>query len=417
MNRSNRSRKERLESASSQVSQVEQIFIKLSKLPIQNQHPDLLDKCHPIIQLWHDTFSVSDPSLWNRMRRAIPKELNESAFIIVEMMKLLGTASQDSTVITDQDANVEQQPYTIIDMCSGVGYLSMFLSHLLSPESCSRIVPIDYLFALSEKALAGCGPEKTEIDVSETLTDDQIIPIEQNQQQALTPSRQHEQEEQKQPSSHLSTTHLTSHIHPIPIRPRKANIKRTRELKQISQHVINKSPGPTIILGVHLCKALSVHTVRLFNGNDKVERMYLKPCCLPGKGSLGMRDPPFWKFDHMKGDDGAAEGSIGGFGIQTLYCGEVNSQVDSGNGDDKIIGLERSLKQLGREEKKKEGSSIENHGSGGGGAKGRALFDRWTNLLCQAVDTSSQQGVSAEIHHIAVQKRHFQNQYIVATKQ
>ena len=98
MNRINRSRKERLDSANSQVSQADQIFIKLSTLPIQNQHPDLLDKWHPIIQLGHDTFSLSDPSLWNRMRRVIPKELNESAFIIVEMMRLLGTACQYTTV-------------------------------------------------------------------------------------------------------------------------------------------------------------------------------------------------------------------------------------------------------------------------------------------------------------------------------
>ena len=102
-----------------------------------------------------------------------------------------------------------------------------------------------------------------------------------------------------------------------------------------------------------------------------------------------MRDPPFW-FDHMKGGGGAImEGCVGGFGIQTLYCGEVIS-LDSGDGEDKMIWSDqRLLKQLGREGKKKEEKSNENHGSGGGGAKGRA---RWTNLLCQEVGTSSQQG-------------------------
>ena len=84
---------------------VAQIFAKLSNLPIANQHPSLLSQCRPIIQLWHDTFSIANPPLWNRMRRALPKELNESAFIIDEMMKFFDTNVDDS-----------RPPYTIVDM-------------------------------------------------------------------------------------------------------------------------------------------------------------------------------------------------------------------------------------------------------------------------------------------------------------
>lgn len=421
------------------------------------------------------------------MRKAIPKELNESAFIIVEMMNLLGCADDDGdgkSNVTSFEEDVAMkvkrndiggkktknqrrqsnklQPYTIIDMCSGVGYLSMFLSHLLKKDSCSRIVPIDTLFELNDRALAGVtstqiakddGNEGHNLDneiLQNKIISDDDSSRKQKQRQQSTPN-----EFVNNSRNHLSTNHLTNPPipHPIPIYPRKANIKRSRELRQISQHIVNKSPGPTILLGVHLCKALSVHTVRLFNENERIERMYLKPCCLPGKGGLRLRDPPFWRFDHMRnnGSDGDGLGNCeGGFGIETLYCVEVSNAVGNGDCSEASHGNsagrknchQRALKKMGREEKKKEERELlasskqnesnnwddddeddikENHElgnkKGGGGAKGNALFDRWTNLLCQAVDTTSRKGVSVETHHISVQKRHFQNKYIVSIKE
>ena len=111
------------------------INAKLDRLPIATRYPAVLAACRPIIQLFHDSFSECDAALWSRMKRAIPKELNESAFIIDEMMTLL-----DGYDINAGDDGGDLRPYTVIDVCSGVGYLSMFLSHLLPPEKCSRIV-------------------------------------------------------------------------------------------------------------------------------------------------------------------------------------------------------------------------------------------------------------------------------------
>eukprot|EP00562_Extubocellulus_spinifer_P001229 CAMPEP_0178484254 /NCGR_PEP_ID=MMETSP0696-20121128/7658_1 /TAXON_ID=265572 /ORGANISM="Extubocellulus spinifer, Strain CCMP396" /LENGTH=212 /DNA_ID=CAMNT_0020111803 /DNA_START=394 /DNA_END=1033 /DNA_ORIENTATION=+ len=147
------------------------------------------------------------------------------------------------------------------------------------------------------------------------------------------------------------------------------------------------------------------------------ERLYLKPCCLPGRKELRRRDPPFWTFDNMPG---------GGFGVKTLYCAEVmatrenddNESVDSNI----AMNLERALKQTGREagqedvhhgresttgDREREGG---NHGHGPSVVSGNALFDRWTCLLKDAADTSDE-AVTAKIHHCSVQQRHFQNQY------
>ena len=150
---------------------------------------------------------------------------------------------------------------------------------------------------------------------------------------------------QRRKSRHLSSAHLTSPIHPIPIRPRKANIKKGRELRQIAHHCVDQAPGPVIILGVHLCKSLSVHTVRLFNITN-VCRLYLKPCCLPGRKELRRREPPFWAFDHMPG---------GGFGVKTLYCSEIKAQdKDADEVGGKDVNVERALKQMGRDAGKEE---------------------------------------------------------------
>jgi len=357
---------------------VDLIYSKLSTLPIATQHPELLAQCRPIIQLWHDALSHSDPPLWNRLRRALPKELNESAFIIREMMKFFDDVEEGSE---------EDSPYTIVDMCSGVGFLSMFLSHLLPPQKVSRIWAVDTLFGLSDKALAGV-PAKDDEEGENTASQD-------NNSNRV----------------HISSDHLTSSIaHPIPIRPRKANIKKGRELKQIAKHCIDKTPGPTIILGVHLCKSLSVHTVRLFNTSEKACRLYLKPCCLPGRKELRRREPPFWAFEHMNG---------GGLGVVTLYCGEVrpnNISEDKKEGDDVIADVERKLKEMGREASREEGKggTLEHHHQTSG-LKGGQLFKRWTDLLCDAVDVS-QDGVKAEVVHLSVQQKHFQNDYIVATR-
>ena len=371
---------------------VAQIFAKLSSLPIATQHPNLLAQCRPIIQQWHDTFSVSNPPLWNRLRRALPKELNESAFIIDEMMQFF-----DNAAVVDSEP-----PYTIVDMCSGVGFLSMFLSHLLPTDKCSRIWAIDTLFGLSDKALAGVVDAA---DTSNKQDDDNNVEKEENSSDASN-------------RIHLTSDHLTSAIHPIPIKPRKANIKKGRELKQIAKHCIDRVPGPTIILGVHLCKSLSVHTVRLFNTSPKACRLYLKPCCLPGRKELRRREPPFWAFQHMDG---------GGLGVVTLYCGEIQPKIDANekgeegvNSTEKCADVDRELKKMGREAAKqegKEGSELEDgkQHHAPSGLKGGQLFKRWTDLLCDAVDTS-QEDVTAEVHRMHVQQKHFQNDYIVATR-
>ena len=199
----------------------------------------------------------------------------------------------------------------------------------------------------------------------------------------------------------LPISHLLSTIHPIPIRPRRANIKKGRELRQIVKYCISQAPGPVVVLGIHLCKALSVHTIRLFNTDSNASKLYLKPCCLPGRKDLRRREPPFWEFSGM---------DEGGFGVKTLYCQPTK-------GGESITA---SKSTAAAADAKKEARLLSDEDAKGDQDEGchnpleNNLFTKWVELLRDAANSAD--GVSAKINYCHVQKRHFQNQYIVASR-
>jgi len=398
---------------------LDRIFRNIQSRPAHAQYPELLVKSRPIIELWYETFNGS--KFWKKTRRNLPKEWNESAFVMEELVRVVD--DYDMNNVANQD-----KPLTILDMCSGIGYLSMFLSHLLPPHKVSRIIPIDVLFRSHADPTIG------------------------------------EEEEEEEDGKHLSTAHFTHAIHPIPIKPRRANIKSRREMRQIIEHCVQKAPGPVIILGIHLCKALSVHTVRLFLQAPNACRLYLKPCCLPGRNGLKCRHPPFWTFEHMEG---------GGFGLETLYyCQEVTNTNGGTGGIGGIGGIggsnpgedekqeednkQKEIEDHELEEKEngkssnwnhdiepdeeeadetKDGQGQNYHGAGKSKKTNNILFTKWVQLLCTAANNHSEPEAegepggdgtkatktttattTAEILFCDVQKNHFQNQYIVATR-
>ena len=199
---------------------VDHILSRLYQLPVSSHHPHLIDQFRLVLRRLGGAFAVSHPKLWRRkIKRTAAKEINEMAFIIEELTRIICKDGDSGDV---RAIEFGAPPVTIIDLCSGMGYLSMFLSHFLPPSRVSRIISVDVLFP---------SPNDPNYD-----------------------SVGGYEEEENGDGRHLPTSHLLHPIHPIPIRPRRANLKKGRELRQIIKHCIDKAPGPVIIVGVHLCK-------------------------------------------------------------------------------------------------------------------------------------------------------------------
>ena len=128
-------------------------------------------------------------------------------------------------------------PITIVDLCSGFGYLSMFLSELLPTSRVGKIVLLDKAWPMHSQDAASAG---------------QINP-----------------------------QHLFLDGWPIRMTTSKNNMKTPAGRRSILKHVLEPSPGPVILLGVHLCGQLSVRAIEMYNTLPKATMLALKPCCLP----------------------------------------------------------------------------------------------------------------------------------------
>ena len=203
---------------------------ELQKLPFARLYPDIAERAVGIISSWRTRLGKA---AWTRtMRRhRIFKELNEIAPVIARVEAELGRRAADAP------------PVTIVDLCSGFGYLSMFLSDMLPPVQVARINLVDSMWPLGG-AVAKDKPADGE--------------------------------------GQINGEHIRDSKWPIALHMRKQDIKKGRGARQMQKHVFEPA-HEVFILGVHLCRALSPKAVMLFNECAKVTLLVLKPCCLPGR--------------------------------------------------------------------------------------------------------------------------------------
>ena len=88
------------------------------------------------------------PSLWarfikhKRKQTRSLKELNESAPVMQEVLELVQNTQLP-----------EGEKFTIIDLCSGFGFMSMFLAEMLPAEKVDRIVLVDKMWPMRNQVL------------------------------------------------------------------------------------------------------------------------------------------------------------------------------------------------------------------------------------------------------------------------
>eukprot|EP00277_Geminigera_cryophila_P008488 CAMPEP_0179408082 /NCGR_PEP_ID=MMETSP0799-20121207/1885_1 /TAXON_ID=46947 /ORGANISM="Geminigera cryophila, Strain CCMP2564" /LENGTH=396 /DNA_ID=CAMNT_0021179483 /DNA_START=58 /DNA_END=1245 /DNA_ORIENTATION=- len=195
-------------------------------------YPELAESCIEIVEKWRVRF---EKHVWLRVlgggsrggvQQRLVKELLESLHVMARVVQHL-----------DRDVRLEDSPVTVLDLCSGFGYLSMFLAELLPAARVDKIVLLDKAWPMHSQEKASTG---------------QINP-----------------------------EHIFHADWPIRMTTSKNNLKTPAGRRSVEKHIFENAPGAVIVLGIHLCGQLSVRAVELFNTNPKCSMLALKPCCLP----------------------------------------------------------------------------------------------------------------------------------------
>jgi len=114
---------------------------RLDPEPLRRSYPHVFDLAASAVVSWRSRYR-GNPSVWRRIFHAdrVIKELVEAAPVIDAALKIVG----------DDDGSECGPPFTIVDLASGRGYLSMFLSEMLPPGRVERLILVD-------KAWPRCG--------------------------------------------------------------------------------------------------------------------------------------------------------------------------------------------------------------------------------------------------------------------
>ena len=214
---------------------------EMSTMRIATEYPDLFLRSVEVLRKWRASFPKA---VWTRVIKSgrVAKELNECAPVVARVEKRVRAMA----VPADETERVN-----VIDLCSGFGYLGMFLSELLDPRKVKLIVLLD-----KQWPMHGDAPKPHQINW------DHVYGVEANERDA-------------------ANTRSWVPDWPIPLRTRKMDIKQAGQLRQMETHVFQKFSGPFLLLAVHLCGTLSVKAVEMFNAHDTAAMLCLKPCCLP----------------------------------------------------------------------------------------------------------------------------------------
>ena len=208
-------------------------------------YPHVFEKAAMCTSRWRKRYR-GNPGLWKRIfkKERVVKEVIEAIPILDATDRWM--KDQKST------SRKQEQKVTIVDLCSGKGYLSMMLSEYLSdPSQVDKIILVD-------KAWPRCHGEPE----PHHMNWDHIY------------ANQTNDDDDNEMSSYFTTW-------PIPLHTSKQDLKKSSTLRQMKKRL---SDGDTtiLVLAVHLCGTLSLQAVQLMYQIPEIKALMLKPCCLPG---------------------------------------------------------------------------------------------------------------------------------------
>ena len=221
---------------------------ELSHHPLMNKYPRILETAPMAVTAWRARYR-GNPTLWRRVFTVdrVIKELVEAAPMLDAVIQIVDETN------TDETGNL-----TVLDLASGRGFLSMYLSEILPKDKVEKIILVD-------KAWPMCNAKE-------------VLPHQMSWEH-IYGNRNISEDGEGAPSSPLSTYFDTWPIH---LHTSEQDLKQKCTKRQMKKFIFDRAPGPVLILAVHLCGVLSLRAVEMFNGYpDKVQFLALKPCCLP----------------------------------------------------------------------------------------------------------------------------------------
>eukprot|EP00435_Cladocopium_sp_Y103_P008782 s361_g2.t1 len=207
---------------------------ELSAGQLGEKFPSLCLRLAEVASSWRRRF---DPQLWGRLARDKCSTLIKEAREAVPAIDFVQQRMKD---LDERDGKI-----TIVDLCSGLGFLGMFLSELLPPDRVQACLLMDQAWPM--KGSTGEMPS--------------------------VPSRKGR--------TRLNWDHIYNLHWPIPLVTRRCDLKLPSTHLQILSRLLDPAPGPVMILGIHLCGLLSIRAIETFNQGPKCVAFGLKPCCLP----------------------------------------------------------------------------------------------------------------------------------------
>ena len=234
------------------------MFQVLQKDPISVKYPEIFQLAPKCLVRWRQRYR-GNRSVWKRLfnQERVLKEFIEAAPIIDAVRIFV-----DRTTTT----LLENDKFTVIDLASGKGFLSMFLSEMLPPSKIKRFVLMDKAWPIH-----GAEPQAHHMSWEHIYGE---LPQSSSDPSGSTTTTATSNDESKPPLLYVDTW-------PIPLATSKQDLKHGNQRRNLAERFLSNEP--VILLAVHLCGTLSLKAVNFFNDHPDVIRFFaLKPCCLPG---------------------------------------------------------------------------------------------------------------------------------------
>jgi hypothetical protein len=115
------------------------LLSEIENVPGRDMYAEVYEDSITAIVKWRKRYR-GNPVIWKRIfkKDRVIKELIESAPIIQSVKRVI-------------ESNENEEKFTVLDLCCGKGYLSMFLSEILPQEKVKRFILVDKAWAIASK--------------------------------------------------------------------------------------------------------------------------------------------------------------------------------------------------------------------------------------------------------------------------